>query len=102
MMIIGCDLHARYRRLLGAPSLRLLQGRVRCCLYYEFCAQRPASRLRRSSPALYHLFRPPEIAIPGFGALPRPLLRHSRADAPTFIGSWWWDMSSCRNIFIFS
>ena len=40
----------------GAPSLRSLQGRVRCCLYHGVChAQRPASHLRRSSPALHHL-----------------------------------------------
>ena len=39
----------------GAPSLRSLQGRVRCCLYQGLVhAQRPASDLRRSSPALYH------------------------------------------------
>jgi len=39
----------------GAPSLRSLQGRVRCCRYHRICyAQRTASHLRRSSPALYH------------------------------------------------
>src|SRR5580658_9576444 len=33
----------------GAPSLRSLQGRVRCCLYDElYHAQWPASHLRRS------------------------------------------------------
>ena len=29
---------ASHFRTVGAPSLRFLQGRVRCCLYYGLCA----------------------------------------------------------------
>lgn len=43
---------------LGAPSLRSLQGRVRCCRYYGVCyAQRLASQLRRPSPRTLSLVR---------------------------------------------
>ena len=47
----------------GCPVLALLQGRAWCCLYHESCAQRLASHLRRSSPALYHLLLLRQIAI---------------------------------------
>jgi len=76
------DFPSRYGTL-GAPSLRFVQGRARCCLYHVVChAQRPASHLRRASPALYHVFVLPAIAASGCRAGPRPLPLDSGTDAP--------------------
>jgi REP-associated tyrosine transposase len=64
---------------LGAPSLRSLQGRVRCCLYHGVgYAQRPASHLRRSSPALYHYL----ITTSCYRRLP---FLHSASSRDTFL-----------------
>ena len=66
----------------GAPSLRSLQGRVRCCLYHGVCyAQRSASHLRRSSPALYHYLVLPAITFSAHHAQPRYLPHDSGTDA---------------------
>jgi len=51
-------------RSLQEPALSLPKGRVRCCRYYLICyAQRDASHLRCSSPALYHYLVLPAIAF---------------------------------------
>ncbi len=69
-------------RTAGAPSLRFLQGRVRCCRYYGIChAQRPASHLRRASPALYHLLLLSTIAVSRSCAQPISLPCDSRTGA---------------------
>jgi hypothetical protein len=70
-------------RTVGAPLLRSLQGRERCCLYPEvWDAQRPASQLGRSSPALYHFLVLPAIASSGPGTQPRYLPDDSGTDSP--------------------
>ena len=66
----------------GAPSLRSLQGRVRCCLYHGVChAQRLASDLRLSSPALYHYLVLPAIAVSAHRAQPGYLPYDSGTDS---------------------
>src|SRR6266568_1981431 len=58
------------------------KGGMRCCLYYVLChAARPASHLRRPSPALYHLFVLPPIASSAHRAQPRPFSLESGADS---------------------
>jgi REP element-mobilizing transposase RayT len=50
------------------------KGGRRCCLYYfVYHAARPASQLRRPSPALYHLLLLSAIAFAGQRPQPRPL-----------------------------
>jgi hypothetical protein len=66
---------------LGAPSLRFLQGRVRCCRYHVVChAQRIASHLWRASPALYHLLVLPAIAFSQYRSRARLFPYDSGAD----------------------
>ncbi len=75
----------------GAPLLRSLQGRVRCCLYHGVChAQRPASDSRRSSPALYHYLVLPAIAFSAHRPKPRHLAYDSGTDSPAL------SLRSCR------
>jgi hypothetical protein len=66
---------------LGAPSLRFLQGRVRCCRLLGH-AQRPAPHLRRASPALHHLLMLPALAFSRYRWQPRLLPLNLRTDLP--------------------
>src|SRR6202140_4453932 len=53
-----------------------------CCLYHFVChAARPASHLRRPSPALYHLLVLPPIAFLAHRTLPRPIALDSGTDS---------------------
>jgi hypothetical protein len=68
----------------GCPVLALFAraGTMPPILWVGY-AQRPASHLWCSSPALYHLFLLPEIAFSRFRASPQPLARRPGTDSAT-------------------
>ncbi len=66
----------------GCPALAFCARGVRCCRYHGGChAQRTASHLWRSSPALYHLLLLPAITFSEHRAQSRPLPLDSGTDA---------------------